>query len=179
MDTQTKTQDLGQALQDAVLRAALPADGADTDPPVSDSAVSKKAEKERKTAAVSPRNGAQLPPGKGRPPGVRNKLTNLRDAVIEAFDKVGGAEYLVGLAKGTQSDRAAFVSLMSKVLPTQVNASVEGGVRLELSWLGGRSIGTTSAQELEHKTQVLDLEQDSSGEYRIKHPIQDEKPPEK
>ena len=178
MDTHTKTQDLGQALQDAVLRAALPADGADTDPPVSDSAVSKKAEKERKPA-VSPKNGAALPPGKGRPPGVRNKLTNLRDAVIEAFDKVGGAEYLVGLAKGTQSDRAAFVSLMSKVLPTQVNASVEGGVRLELSWLGGRSIGTTSAQEIEHKTQVLDLEQDSSGEYRIKHPVQDEKPPEK
>lgn len=118
---------------------------------------------------MSPRSGATLPPGKGRPPGVRNKLTNLRDAVIEAFDRVGGADYLVRLAEGTQSDRAAFVSLMNKVLPTQVNAQVDGGIKLELSWLSARNIGTPAAQAIEQKTQVIDLQQDSNGEYRIKH----------
>jgi hypothetical protein len=109
-------------------------------------------------------------PGPGRPRGVRNKLTDLRAAVLEAFDRVGGAEYLVRLAEGTQSDRAAFVSLMNKVLPTQINQQVEGGVRLELSWLGGRNIGTTTAQIPEQRTQVLDLERDSDGGYRIKDP---------
>lgn len=171
MKTETQQQDLGQQLQQAVLQAALPEDA-------NDSQSEKKAGKERKVAAVSPKNGAALPPGKGRPPGVRNKLTNLRDAVIEAFDRVGGADYLVKLANGTQSDRAAFVSLMNKVLPTQVQANVDGGIKLELSWLSARSIGTTSAQTIEHKSQVIDLQQDSDGKYLIKNPSDGDKPSE-
>lgn len=176
MDTQTQTQqDIGKALQDAVLQAALePTEGESA----TDQQVNKKAKAEPKKAIVSPRNGAALPPGKGRPPGVRNKLTNLRDAVIEAFDRVGGADYLVRLAEGTQSDRAAFVSLMNKVLPTQVQANVEGGVKIELSWLSARNIGASTAQTIEHKTQVIDLQQDSDGKYLIKDPVQPDKPTE-
>lgn len=117
---------------------------------------------------VSPLNGATLPIG--RPPGVKNKLTLVRDAVLEAFDQVGGAEYLVKLANGTQSDRAAFTGLVAKVLPTQIQANVDGGIKLELSWLSGRSIGTTAAQIAEPRTQVLDLERDSDGKYQIKDP---------
>lgn len=165
---QTKQQDLGEQLQKAVLQQAMDAGCASST--ADDPVVSKKAEGERKKGAVSPKNGAALPPGRGRPPGVRNKLTNLRDAVLEAFDRVGGADYLVRLAEGTQSDRAAFVSLMNKVLPTQINQQVDGGIKLELSWLGGRSIGTTTAQIPEQRTQVLDLERDSDGGYRIKDP---------
>lgn len=165
---QTKQQDLGEQLQKAVLQQAMDAVCASSS--ADDPVVSKKAEGERKKGAVSPKNGAALPPGRGRPPGVRNKLTNLRDAVLEAFDRVGGADYLVRLAEGTQSDRAAFVSLMNKVLPTQINQQVDGGIKLELSWLGGRSIGTTTAQIPEQRTQVLDLERDSDGGYRIKDP---------
>ena len=129
-----------------------------------------KAKPDQRKAAVSPRSGAVLPPGKGRPPGVRNKLTNLRDAVLEAFDRVGGADYLVRLAEGTQSDRAAFTGLVAKVLPTQINQNVEGGVRLELSWLGGRNIGTTTLENPEKRTQVLDLQRDDKGMYRINDP---------
>ena len=109
--------------------------------------------------------------GPGRPRGVRNRLTNLREAVLEAFDTVGGPEYLVRLAQGTQSDRAAFVGLVAKVLPTQINASVEGGISVQLSWLGARSIGTTVAQPVEQVTQVIDLERDNGGKYRIKDPV--------
>ena len=157
----TQQQDATKGLQDAVMSAAL-----------SDAAEAmlreEKAKTERKAPAASPRNGVTLPPGTGRPKGVKNKLTNLRDAVLEAFDQVGGTQYLARLAEGTQSDRAAFVSLVSKVLPTQINANVEGGIQVQLSWLGQRSIGTTTAQAAEQVTQVVDLERDSSGKYRIK-----------
>ena len=118
--------------------------------------------------AVSPLTGAPTPAG--RPRGVKNKLTNLRDAVLEAFDKVGGVDYLVRLANGTQSDRAAFTSLMNKVLPTQINQQVDGGIRLELSWLGSRSIGTTTAQPAVQTLQVIDVERENDGSYRIKDP---------
>ena len=157
----TQQHDAIDQLQQAVLQAGVDAVCASSEES------EKPAGNERK-GGVSPLTGAPTPGG--RPKGVRNKLTNLRDAVIEAFDTVGGADYLVSLAKGTQSDRAAFTSLVAKVLPTQINQNVEGGIKLELSWLGGRAIGTTAAQIPEQRTQVLDLQQDSSGQYRIKDP---------
>jgi hypothetical protein len=163
MQTDTQQTDIGQQLQQAVLRAAV----SDSTEPV------KKPGKSLLGAAAAAAGGT---PGPGRPKGVRNKLTNLRDAVLEAFDTVGGPAYLVQLAQGTQSDRAAFVSLVSKVLPTQVNAQVEGGVQIQLSWLGGRQIGTTVAQSPELVTQVVDLQKDSGGKYRIIDPVSDPAP---
>lgn len=109
-------------------------------------------------------------PGPGRPRNVKNRLTNLREAVLKAFDTVGGPEYLVRLANGTQSDRAAFVGLVSKVLPTQINANVEGGIQVQLSWLGQRNIGATTTQIAEPITQVIDMQRDSAGKYRIIDP---------
>ena len=162
---ETQQQDIGKQLQDAVLRAAMPAEH---DALVSDE---KRAGNEKK-GGVSPLTGAPTPGG--RPKNVKNRLTNLREAVLEAFDQVGGAQYLAKLAQGTSSDRAAFVGLVSKVLPTQINANVEGGVQVQLSWLGSRSIGTTVAQPVEQITQVVDLEKDSAGRYRIKDPVGDQ-----
>jgi hypothetical protein len=172
----TQQQDLGQQLQAAVLQAAMPVD---TDSTVSNDSDAKQPEKpwnprdgkpRPKGQAVSPRNGVPVPEPKGRQLGVKNRLTNLRDAVLEAFDQVGGAQYLAKLAEGNSSDRAAFVGLVSKVLPTQINANVEGGIQVQLSWLGARSIGTTTAQTIEPVTQVIDLERDNGGKYRIKDP---------
>lgn len=156
-------------LQQATLQAAIAAAEKDQVPTladalaIADQEVSKNAGK----TGIEVGSGAA---GPGRPKGVRNRLTNLRDAVLEAFDTVGGPAYLVQLAQGTQSDRAAFVGLVSKVLPTQVQAQVEGGVQIQLSWLGARSIGTTVAQEPEQITQVVDLQRDSAGKYRIIDP---------
>lgn len=164
METKTQTHDIGQQLQSAVLQAAM--DAADTEH-ASSAETEKKPGKSLVGAAAAAAGGA---PGPGRPKGVRNKLTNLRDAVLEAFDTVGGPAYLVQLAQGTQSDRAAFVGLVSKVLPTQVNAQVEGGVQIQLSWLAARQIGTTAAQPAEQVTQVVDLQRDSAGKYRIIDP---------
>jgi len=165
MEVKQQLDKVGQQLQQAVLQAALPAE--DIEIPTlgdADQAVSKNSEK----TGIEVGSGAA---GPGRPKGVRNKLTNLRDAVIEAFDQVGGAQYLARLAEGTSSDRAAFVSLVSKVLPTQINAQVEGGVQIQLSWLAARQIGTTVAQSPEQVTQVVDLQKDSAGKYRIIDPV--------
>ena len=164
MDVKTQTEDLSQRLNEAVLQAAMPSDG-DEGSMVS---VQKRNINEKKQS-VSPRSGAPTPAG--RPAGVKNKMTNLRDAVLEAFETVGGAQYLAKLAQGTSSDRAAFVGLVSKVLPTQINANVEGGIQVQLSWLSGRSIGTTASQIAEPVTQVIDLERDNGGKYRIVDPI--------
>lgn len=167
---ETQQQDIGEQLQQAVLQAAMPADDIEIPTFASTNNGDGKAGNEGRRGAVSPKNGAVLPQGKGRPPGVKNKLTNLRDAVLEAFDQVGGAQYLARLAEGTSSDRAAFVSLVSKVLPTQINAQVEGGVQIQLSWLAARQIGTTVAQQPEVVTQVVDLERKTDGTYRIIDP---------
>lgn len=165
-----ETQQRGaiDGLQSAMLQAAMPSD----DDSTMGEGKQKQSEQKpwnpqqgKKPAAVSPLSGAPTPPG--RPLGVKNKLTNLRDAVLQAFDMAGGAEYLYQLSQGTQSDRAAFVGLMSKVLPTQINANVEGGIQVQLSWLGSRQIGTTQTQTVEQVTQVIDLERDSKGKYRI------------
>jgi hypothetical protein len=171
MMTTQQQDDIGQRLQEAVLQAALPAEDIEIPTLVPAHNEAGKAAKEGSRAGVSPKNGAVLPQGTGRPVGVKNKLTNLREAVLEAFDQVGGAQYLAKLAQGTSSDRAAFVGLVSKVLPTQINANVEGGIQVQLSWLGQRNIGTTTAQPVEQVTQVVDLERDSAGKYRIKDPV--------
>lgn len=150
--------DVGEQLKAAVMQAAF--NGA-----VDSQGAEEKPSVKREKGGISPVNGVRTP--NGRPKGVRNRLTNLRDAVIEAFDAVGGAQYLAGLAKGTQSDRAAFISLVSKVLPTQINANVEGGIQVQLSWLGGRNIGAVTAQPAEVVTEVIDLQRDTGGKYRI------------
>ena len=133
----------------------------------------KPAQKLRK-GGISPLTGQPTPAG--RPKGVRNRLTNIRDAVLEAFETVGGPAYLVRLANGTQSDRAAFTGLVAKVLPTQIQANIDGTVKIELGWLGGRSVGATTAQITDDRSQVVEMVQDSKGVLRIKDPIEHEQP---
>jgi hypothetical protein len=154
-----------EQLQQATLQAAFDAAEKGEVPTFADAL----AATDRRVNKPCGNGGTPVPAG--RPKGVRNKLTNLRDAVLEAFDEVGGTQYLARLANGTQSDRAAFVGLVAKVLPTQINANVEGGIQVQLSWLGQRNIGTTVAQPAEQVTQVVDLERDSAGKYRIKDQV--------
>jgi hypothetical protein len=54
-------------------------------------------------------------PGPGRPPGLPNKATRaLKTAILNAFETVGGEEYLVRVAK---EDPKTFCTLLGKVLP--------------------------------------------------------------
>jgi len=42
---------------------------------------------------------------------------------------------------------------------------------VQLSWLGQRNIGATTTQIAEPVTQVIDMQRDSAGKYRIIDPI--------
>jgi hypothetical protein len=65
----------------------------------------------------------------GRPPGALNKTTRvLKEAIIRAAEEVGGEEGLTGYLKMLAvQNTAAFASLLSKVLPTQLAADEESG----------------------------------------------------
>lgn len=69
----------------------------------------------------------------GRKKGEPNKSTaQLKDMILTALSDAGGVEYLVRQAS---ENPTAFLSLVGKVLPLQVNASMEGNVtvtRIEL-----------------------------------------------
>lgn len=61
--------------------------------------------------------------GKGRPKGATNKLTRtVKQAIELAFDKVGGAEYL---AEQARENPVAFMTLLGKVIPSQIDANVK------------------------------------------------------
>ena len=164
MQTDTQTHDIGEQLQNAVLQAAV------DDAVRADSEADKKpAEKER---ARSPLSGAPVPGG--RPKGVQNKVTRtIREAVEKAARDChpdGLAGWLVERAQGGLGDRQIFAQMVNKAMPLQVQAQVGGGVQIQLSWLGGRQIGTTVAQSGEQRTQVLDLQPEKDGTYRIVDP---------
>lgn len=60
----------------------------------------------------------------GRQAGTPNRTTQaVKDAVVEAFDRAGGVDYLVQLAK---NDPRTFCGLIGKVIPLQVDATVDG-----------------------------------------------------
>lgn len=59
--------------------------------------------------------------GRGRKKGELNKLTRtIKEAIERAFDKAGGADYLARMA---EDEPVAFMSLLAKVLPTQLQHS--------------------------------------------------------
>ena len=97
---------------------------------------------------------------KGRPSGKPNALTvSLRQAVeIAARDchPHGLAGWLVERAKGSVQDRQIFANMVGRVIPIQVNQDIQGGLVLQLGWLGQRGIGTVVAQQETKQTQVID-----------------------
>lgn len=73
--------------------------------------------------------------GKGRPKGSVNKLSgDVKAMILTALDDVGGKDYLV---KQSMENPTAFMTLIGKVLPTNVNANVTGDLSPDLKkWLG-------------------------------------------
>jgi hypothetical protein len=122
-----------------------------------------------KRAVMRTPDGRELPVG--RPKGTQNKVTRtIREAVEKAARDChpqGLAGWLVERAQGSIGDRQIFAAMVNKAMPLQVHANVDGGIKLELSWIGSRSIGTNAAQIQQQPTQVLDLQPESDGTYRI------------
>ncbi len=72
--------------------------------------------------------------GKGRPKGSQNKTTlAVKEAVLAALDQAGGIDYLV---KQADENPNAFLTLVGKVLPLQVNASHDGTVVAQVVFRG-------------------------------------------
>lgn len=82
-----------------------------------------------------PRNKV-LPPaaGMGRIKGSLNKTTALlKDAILMAADQAGGADGLVGyLRTQAAANPAQFMTLLGKVLPLQVNGSLDGRMTIKV-----------------------------------------------
>lgn len=58
----------------------------------------------------------------GRQKGTPNKTTSkLKEAVLNAFEQVGGTDYLVKVA---QEDPKTFVTLLGKLLPAEMKADI-------------------------------------------------------
>lgn len=79
--------------------------------------------------------------GAGRKKGVPNKTTTqLKEAILNAFDAVGGQKYLVTVAK---EDPRTFCTLLGKVLPTTLAGDPENPVQvvpvLNVSLSGNKS----------------------------------------
>ena len=99
------------------------------------------------------------------------------DLIREAVEKAardchpeGLAGWLVERAQGSLGDRQIFAAMVNKAMPLQVQAQVGGGIQVQLGWLASRQIGTTVAQSEEQQPQVLDLQPESDGTYRIIDP---------
>ena len=67
-------------------------------------------------------------PGSGRKKGTPNKLTaDLRASIMEAYHLAGGAQYLV---QQSQANPQAFMALVGKVIPREIEAHVTGTLQL-------------------------------------------------
>ena len=136
-------------------------------------AIQEKPARNRAPRGVSPLNGTPTP--SGRPKGTPNRVTrSIREAVEKASHEChprGLAGWLLERSRGGIQDRQIFAAMVMKALPLQVQAQVDGGIRIELGWLGGRSVGATASQIADDKSQVIDLQRDSDGVLRIKDPI--------
>jgi len=87
---------------------------------------------QKETIKKKPGRPKGSPGGPGRPKGVPNKLTaDVKAAILEAFRKAGGADYLAGIAV---LDPKAFCSLLGKVVPSEIKADVNntGSVTYEV-----------------------------------------------
>ena len=76
------------------------------------------------------KKGEKRPEGAGRKKGSANKTTvKVREAMELAFEGIGGVPALVEWAQKNQTE---FYKLFAKLLPVQVEASVDG--KLDITW---------------------------------------------
>lgn len=115
----------------------------------------------------------------GKAKGTVSKVTRtIKDAIETACQPgachpEGLAGWLIERAQGGVQDRQIFAGLVAKVLPAQLQASVQHqGVVVQLGWLQGRSVGrngTFTAQSALTDAQVIDVPSESVEDLRVTH----------
>jgi len=87
-----------------------------------------------KTERKHKRGNPNLPkPGPGRPKGLPNKFTNLKQAFLNVFEKLGGEEELYDWAKKTEKNKAMFYQWITKMLPANLDVEHSGQILLKVS----------------------------------------------
>ncbi len=73
-------------------------------------------------------------PGPGRPKGVPNKNTKLvKEAIAEAFERLGGADRLVAWAQESEDNEKVFyTALLPKLIPVQTELTGKDGGAIQL-----------------------------------------------
>ena len=75
-----------------------------------------------------------LKAGPGRPKGSKNKATQaIKDMVLGALEAKGGQEYM---ERQADENPNAFMSLVAKILPTQVTGDDAGPVQVDAKYSG-------------------------------------------
>ena len=101
------------------------------------------------------------PGGPGRPKGIPNKVTlSVREAIVAAFEKMGGVDALVKWAKKNPTD---FYKLWTRLLPVQITGEGGGPIRIETK----HDLSRLSIDELSELTEYIDrtrLAQAAGGE---------------
>jgi len=90
--------------------------------------------KQSNRKAISPISGGEIPvPGPGRPKGVPNRFTNLRDAFLEAFKETGGAQGLIDWVNKNSRNKGDFYKMITKMLPANIEVDHKGDITVILS----------------------------------------------
>ena len=90
--------------------------------------------------------GPGQPKTGGRQPGTPNKLTSMvKEAIIGAFDEVGGQDFLVGLARGDVKQVAIFCRMVEKIVPGELKIDPDSQLNLVIlrDYTGEHGDGTS------------------------------------
>ena len=124
----------------------------------------------------SPITGAPVPAG--RPKGIPNRSTRtIREAIESACQPgqchpQGLAGWLVERATGSIEDRKIFATMVARIVPAQIHATVDQ-VTVQLPWLAGRSVVSTQrrTQSVVTDSQPIELEHENALALRVDDPM--------
>lgn len=88
--------------------------------------------------------------GPGRPKGSTNdpNILQMRNIMRLAISRVGGAEALVKFYKKSDENARTFWNLAGRMIPLEVSGPGGEALKVELSWLDGRSIDKSEAVDV-------------------------------